>query len=478
MKIFLILFDTLRKDHAGKTYGNEWIRTPHFDDFAKDAIVFDKAYAESLPTIPARRAIHTGIRTFPFTHKKPELRTDDPVKTPGWYPIPPQHIHMSEYLRSEAFTTAFITSAYHHFKPYMNFHLGYDQWNFIRGHENDKLRARYRAGQSELKKKIKEHSVSKDPAARTYQKYVLRPHFNNVQDRKNEEDYFPAKTINTALEFVRDTIYVKNTFCFIDEFDPHEPWDPPLKYLNLYVDKNYKGRKIITPAYRQDIDYLLDGELKYMRASYAGEVSMCDRWFGHFINELKQLELYDDSLIILTSDHGHSIGEHDATGKIPMFLYPELVDIPLMIKPPGGLKGPKRVKNTYVYHHDILPTFFGFIEKEIPDALEGIDLSIFLDQKDQLLSERDYITCGFGIYTLYKDDNYALISSNDQEDQKLFDLSKDPEWNNNIAQDNKDVCDDLFKKIEHDANGELIVGKLAHGWELEEWYSTKKSSLS
>jgi len=83
MKIFLIIFDTLRKDHTGKTYGNDWIKTPNFDKFARDSLVFEKAYPESLPTIPVRRSIHTGIRAFPFNHKKPLLRTDDIVRDPG-----------------------------------------------------------------------------------------------------------------------------------------------------------------------------------------------------------------------------------------------------------------------------------------------------------------------------------------------------------------------------------------------------------
>ena len=89
MKIFLIIFDSLRKDHTGKTYRNEWIHTPNFDALAKDSIVFEKAYPESLATIPVRRAIHTGIRTFPFNQDMLMLRTDDYINDPGWYPIPP-----------------------------------------------------------------------------------------------------------------------------------------------------------------------------------------------------------------------------------------------------------------------------------------------------------------------------------------------------------------------------------------------------
>lgn len=475
MRIFLIIFDTLRKDHTGKIYGNDWIKTPHFDAFAKDSIVFDKAYPESLPTIPVRRAIHTGIRTFPFNHKRPELRTDDIVKIPGWHPIPPQQTHLAEYLKKQGFVSSFITSAYHQFKPNMNFHIGFDQWNWIRGHEGDKFRAIFREGRNKLKQLLKEHLV-KELAGRAYQRRVLKTHFSNVQGRKEEKDYFPGQTFNKAVEFVRDTLDFKNVFCLIDEFDPHEPWDPPQKYRDLYIEKNYSGNKIVTPAYRRDLKYITEEELKYMRGCYAGEVSMCDNWFGYFIDELKSMELYDDSLIILISDHGHSIGEHNATGKIPMNIYPELVDIPFMVKPPGNLKGPKRIKSPYVYDHDILPTIFGFLDKEKPDVFEGIDLSIFAEQDDQFLENRDYITCGFHAFTLYKDDNYALITSNNRIFQKLFDLSKDPDWNENIADDHPDICDELFKKIEKDAKGDLLMEEESQLWKSSEWYAEKKSS--
>ncbi|MCG3261068.1 MAG: sulfatase-like hydrolase/transferase, partial [Candidatus Heimdallarchaeota archaeon] len=343
------------------------------------------------------------------------------------------------------------------FKPNMNFHLGFNQWNWIRGHEKDKLRARFREGNSKLNQKIEEYIANKDRFAKTYQRYYLKTYFSNMQGRKTEEDYFPAQTFKKAIEFVKDTKYVENICSVIDEFDPHEIWDPPEKYLEFYVDKNYDGKMVIQPAYSGNLDYLREGELEYMRASYAGEVSMCDNWFGYFIEELKNLGLYDDSLIILISDHGHSIGDHNATGKIPMFMYPELVDIPLMVKPPGNLNGPKRIKKSYVYDHDILPTIFGFLKKDKPAVFDGIDLSIFLDDGDQLIEDRDYITCGFSICTLYKDDRYALITSNDKSYQKLFDLSKDPEWNVNIAKNNSDICDELFEKIERDAKGDLLL---------------------
>ncbi len=476
MRLFLIIFDTLRKDHTGKTYGNDWIKTPNFDALAKDSIVFDKAYPEALATIPVRRAIHTGIRTFPFNQDMSILRTDDYVSDPGWFPIPHYQKHIGEYMKSFHYTTSFTTSTYHQFKPNMNFHLGFDQFHWIRGQELDKYRADLRKNKSEINQLLDEHSLEtkKHRAIKKYQRITLEMYFRNVQDRISEEDYFPARTFTKAIEFVKDTKNSQNTFSLIDEFDPHEPWDPPQIYLDLYADKSYSGGKIIQPIYSDNLKCINDDELDYLRACYAGEVSMCDHWFGHFINELKQMKLYEESLIILMSDHGHCIGEHSVVGKIPNFMYPELVDIPFMIKPPGGINGPKRIRKSYVQVHDILPTLFGFLNKEKPDVFEGIDLSIFVDGEDQLIKNRDYITCGYHLYTLYKDDRYALITSNDKCEQKLFNLRKDPDWNYDVAGDNPDICRELFNKIESDAKGELLLEyKPLKIDELKDWYHEK-----
>ncbi len=287
------------------------------------------------------------------------------------------------------------------------------------------------------------------------------------KDASNEN---AIASFKKAIEFVKDTLDFKKVFCLIDEFDPHEPWDPPQQYLDLYVEKGYTGIKMITPAYMESVDYLTKEELNFMRASYAGEVSLCDNWFGYFVNELKELEIYDDSLIIFISDHGHSIGEHNATGKLPMFMYPELVDLPFMIKPPGGINGPKKIKKPYVYNFDILPTIFGFLNKDKPKAFEGIDLSIFVDEEDQNLDGRSYITCGFDVCTLYKDDNYAFITSNNRKHQKLYGLKDDPEWNKNIANDNPDICDDAFEKIKLDAKGDLPLVSRFEFESLKDWY--------
>ncbi len=474
MKIFLIIFDTLRKDHVGKIYGNDQIHTPHFDAFANDSIVFEKAYPESLPTIPVRRAVHTGIRTFPFNQDVSFLRTDDMVESPGWTPIPSNQKHLSEYLTRLGYITSFITSTYHQFKPNMNFHLGFDEWHAIRGQEFDKYHARLKGDKREINSYIRKFLVNKtkeNKAQVQLQKLLLSRYFANVQYRKEEKNYFPAKTFQKAIETLDILKNYSNIFLLIDEFDPHEPWDPPQQYLQLYLDKAYRGNRIILPIYGESLTYMSREELKCMRACYSGEVSLCDAWFGHFIEKLKELEIYEESLIILLSDHGHSLGEHSAIGKIPTHLYPELVDIPLMIKPPGGIKGPKKITKSHVYVHDILPTILGFLGKERPNNLDGLDLSRFVDEQDHELEGRDYITCGMSLWTLYKDDHYALITANDRSFQKLYDLTRDPTWSKDISQDNPKICEALFEKIKKDAKNHLLTTfKSSRFKNLKDWY--------
>ena len=480
-KIFLIIFDTLRKDHTGKVYGNNWIQTPNFDKFANNCLVFDKAYPESLPTIPARRSIYTGIRTVHYFSNPPQnYRTDDYVlnlgNIPGWYPIPHDQTNISEYLYSLGYDPALISSLYHQFKPNMNFHLGFWQWNWIRGHETDKFKIGLnQISMEEMKNKVDStvikstKTLTEDALEIVYNrlhKLTINSYLRNTQ---TFDDNIPDQTFKKSIEFVKETLHNRQIFLVIEEFAPHEPWSPALKFRDLYL-KDYDGNNVIEPLYQDNIDYLTSGELHCLRANYAGDVTQCDIAFGSFIDYLKQENIYDDSLIILTSDHGFSIGEHNFTGKIPMAMYPELIDIPFFIKPPSNIKGPKRITKSYVYHHDVLPTLFGFLNAEIPEIFEGIDLSIFNEEEDQLIGDRDYITIGMHAASLYKDDKWALITMNDQSDQKLFDLEKDPEWNANVASDHSDVVKECFEKIKNDVKGPLYLGGGINQVEMMKWY--------
>jgi arylsulfatase A-like enzyme len=96
---------------------------------------------------------------------------------------------------------------------------------------------------------------------------------------------------------------------------PHEPWDPPEEYVRLY-DEGYEGKEPLNDNYGKD-DYLTDRQLLRMRALYAAEVTMMDRWLGRFIERAHELGVMNDTLLVVVSDHGHLLGSTATRGSFP-----------------------------------------------------------------------------------------------------------------------------------------------------------------
>ena len=128
--VVLIIMDSLRKDHIG-AYGNEKIGTPNLDALAKDSLLFSRAYPESAPTICARRAIHTGLRTWPFEDWRRYKGID--VGLQGWQPIPNYQTTLAETMRNAGYETLFVTDNLQQYDASMNFHRGFEAFDFIRG---------------------------------------------------------------------------------------------------------------------------------------------------------------------------------------------------------------------------------------------------------------------------------------------------------------------------------------------------------
>ena len=125
--VVLVIIDSLRKDHLG-AYGNSWIHTPNLDALAAHSLRFSQAYPESLPTICARRAIHTGMRTWPFRGWHQYKGVD--VVVWGWQPIPEGQTHLAEILKGEGYSTLLVTDNLHQYKARMNFQGGFDVFEF------------------------------------------------------------------------------------------------------------------------------------------------------------------------------------------------------------------------------------------------------------------------------------------------------------------------------------------------------------
>src|SRR5215210_6281344 len=150
VNVILVILDSLRKDHLG-VYGNDQIKTPNLDALAGESLLFSRAYPESLPTLCARRAIHTGMRTWPFR---------DIVKLPGetfqpagWQPIPEVQTTVSEVLFQSGYTTTMFADTQPLFHPSMNFQRGFGVFEWMRGQERDRFRPKLGVPEEQIRQR-------------------------------------------------------------------------------------------------------------------------------------------------------------------------------------------------------------------------------------------------------------------------------------------------------------------------------------
>ena len=307
MNIILVIFDSLRRDCVGVYGSPPWgrIYTPSFDAFAKESVIFTKAFPESLPTLPARRAIYTGQRVYPFHNADFRLKGDF-VGAPGWGPIPEDQPTLAEMLTAAGFRSGLISDVYHMFKPSKNFFRGFSQWTFLRGQETDPARSGPRLTQKEI-----DYWLPKEFQNKWTIEFVQQC-IMNMHGRTREEDYFAPRVLNESMKWLDQNQDADKIFLTVESFDPHEPWLVPQHYRKMY--RKEEEQEHVISRYGE----MKEAEKKYLprlQANVSGEVTMCDRWFGYFMEKLKKLNMLDNTMVILTSDHGHSIGDRNFTGR-------------------------------------------------------------------------------------------------------------------------------------------------------------------
>ena len=422
----VVIIDSLRKDHVG-AYGNGQMRTPTLDALAEESLLFTRAYPDAMPTIPARRAIHTGMRTLPFKVH--------------WAPIPQEQPTLAEILKTEGYHTALVTDTYHQFK--MNFGRGFEVYRKIRGNERDPYRNPSIISEEWMRKRYVINGTGD----------LARQYLANIRGRrKSEEDWFAPKVFTNAMEALEEARKMQPFFLVVDSYDPHEPWDPPEKYTRLYDPDGYEGKELLNPRYGKD-DYLTDRQLLRMRALYSAEVTLADRWLGNFLDKAHDLGVMHNTLLILLSDHGHAFGEHGYIGKPAYALWPELTDIAFFIRHPEGKRAGEE-SDYYASTHDVAPTVLGFLGIEPPEPMEGQDLSVLLNDKEA--GVRRHFTLAYSNYVWSRDEEYVMFARNDGSGARLYDARTDPQQTRDLAGDSPEIVEKMFEEYAiKDAGGSL-----------------------
>ena len=414
MNVMIVFLDSFRQDHVsvynrGRALlgGIAPCKTPNIDKFAEECMIFENAYPEALPTIPVRLQVMTGQRTLPSR---------------GWEPMKPNDVPIQRILGDQGYISGLITDTYHFRAPGMNYHAGFNCYRWIRGQEYDPWVS------SPPKRNIDDYVNQNYPEI---WRNRIKQFLANTDDFFSEEDWFPAKVVEEACQWLKANRCYEKKFLWIDSFDPHEPWDPPKRW-DTYTDPNYQGKRLIMPMGGLASKWTSPEEIRYIQGLYAGEASFVDHCLGKLFKCLTEEGYMDDSVIFLLADHGHPLADHGKFLKGPDRLYNELLKVPFLVHLPGGENKGMRT-DALVYFHDILPTVLELLgQKNNTEAMHGKSFVPVL--KGETNEHRQAIITGFyeGFDRCIRDKKWSYIARPDEKPDELYDLQNDPQETKNM----------------------------------------------
>ena len=442
LNLLFVIIDTLRPDHVG-AYGSQ-VQTPHIDELAGRGLRFTRAFPEAMVTVPARRSIFSSRRIFPYRNWKPN---EEIGTSPGWLPIDDPQQTFTTALRDAGYWTAQVsdnpfTAFMKSFEP---FRETFHEWKTIVGQSG------FRQPPENVPIETVHHWL---PPFLRDERYVpgMRKYLANSGEGVDEEETCAARVFKGAAEMLDDARRRQPFALTIDCFDPHEPWSPTKKYLDMYGDPDYPGPEIGVTDYgfAQNFTPELRERLGVV---YSAEVTLTDHWFGRLMERFRELELEENTVVVLMSDHGYLLGERGFMGKVPSQLHPELAQVPLVISHPDG-RGAGETNPYFASTHDMGPTILSMLGVDRPEWMQGVDLSPALDGDDPA-DTRDFHYGGMYNRFFIRTDDWVLIGDNQGNERTLCNLREDPEELHNVVKDNPSVSSDLYATILDAAGGPL-----------------------
>ena len=331
LNVLLITIDSLRVDCLSsydESFGLD-VDTENLDRFADRATVFDSHYAGSLPCMPARREWLTGTQEFLWR---------------PWGPVEPFDTTLPAAVREYDRVSKLITDHYHLFEHGSGgYHEDFNAYEQIRGHETDAWKTSPYTPDPDVLSRLKGDDDPHSGAKKNNTNYA-----RNIVDFEEEEDFFAPRVFSRTAEWLRDNQEWKDWLCYVDSFDVHEPFHVPEPYASMYTDEDPTDPSLTWwPDYGptdEGSSELTERDEAFVRSQFAGKTTMVDRWFGEVIDALDEEELWDETMVIVTSDHGHFLGEHGWVGKpfgAPM--YDVLAHTPLLVWHPDSTRSGERV---------------------------------------------------------------------------------------------------------------------------------------
>ena len=453
----LIFSDSTRADYLHAYNPDAPTKTPNLDALSKDSLTFSLSVPEAMPTGPARRALLTGVRSFPYRNYVP---TKGLPVGPGWIPIPDFQPIFTEVMGEAGIETAYCTD-----NPFL---IGPRFANFRR--TLDDVKPSYSQGAYRFLNK-----PFKRPATRSAIERYLMPELSDSVEvgrlrsmvgwnsiyRHRESQYPTARVIRSGINLVDDLKKKRPFFLGVDCFDPHEPLDAPQAFqLAAGKPKGIEVTKGITPiqpfetpyswAVKVDAD---DETVQRVRELYAAEINFLDVWIGRLMNEMADQKLLDETVIYYMSDHGLTLGEHGLLGKHAARAQWHIYHVPAMIRhPEGKLAG--QTSDFFASTHDVSRTLLGFMGVRAPGLMNGEDLSVLFDGKEPAQARPHFTSC-YDDYVLAGDKDWFLLADSEGRRKRLYDRRHDPRELHDVAAEHPEIVNRLWRVLEDEAGGTL-----------------------
>ncbi len=378
--IILITVDALRPDHLG-CYGYKRDTSPNIDKLAKNGILFTQAICQGGWTGGSLFSLITSA----YPHTTGVIDWGNSLN----YSLPT----LGDLLRKHGYHTALI-NGHQAAKRLAEMGLvrGFDSWN------------------------------------------------------KDKEGIEAGEITERAVKFLYENKN-KKFFLWLHYFDTHGPYNPPSPYNKQYINDNlYKTNKHIPISDDQKISWLAKDEIPYAiqdkgitevdyyTAQYDGEIRFTDEQIGILLRTVEELGLGAKTLIVLTADHGEGLGEHGLYFSHGLYLYDEIIKVPLIFKYSNKLSGGKKIKSM-VGHIDIMPTVLSLLRIKPVTRMDGIDLVPPMLNKGDYHSQRiifseigGYFSNPYNILIIsMRSEKWKLIYYTEREVYKLYNLENDPQ---------------------------------------------------
>jgi hypothetical protein len=479
--VVLIVVDTLRPDYLG-CYGDNRGRSPHIDSLAADGILFENAFSHTPITGPSHAAM--------FTARYP---SETGVLNNGTQSLSPCQPLLAEILQERGYHTGAAISL-----PPLTQRLGFDRgFTFYSDTFGidlmitaDSLLPRSLEILSNLQPPFFWWTHFCDPHApynahglvqRTADLYVNGELLATLATSDSEVHTFdldigPGPTtirLQSADRFGLRRFNVKGK----DGQDPTlVPSDLPSTPVDSHTVEIGPGKSRQVSLVLGLSDFITDHE--ELDERYSREVAFVDRHVGAMLDSLKARDWYNESLIILTSDHGEALGEHGFVGHIHT-LYDSMLRIPLIIKPPRSLGAPGGQRRSDLASLvDITPTILACLDIDLFPLARGRDL---LARKaadiDALLFCETHAPQAF--HTLYglRDSEYKIISTPDQKKYDFHDLVQDPQETQNVKAEEEHLARRWHQKLKKFREGLTARAKGEADVEIDEETKRKLRAL-